>query len=77
MLIEHVEENLEENIIFQHDNASILESKQKKAWIAENNIGVMYWPVCSPNPNSIENLWDLLASEVYKHGRQFRSHGEK
>lgn len=73
VLIQHLEENVNENLIFQQDNASIHVSKQTKAWFAENNVPVMDWPACSPDLNPIENLWGLLASEVYKHGRQFNT----
>ena len=32
---------------------------------------VIDWPAISQNLNSMENLWGVLARDVYAHGRQF------
>ncbi len=35
------------------------------------DVNVMDWPSRSPDQNPIENLWAILAKELYKNGRQF------
>lgn len=73
VLIGHIENDANDDIIFQQDNASIHVSKQSKAWFAEKNIPLLEWPACSPDCNPIENLWGILAAMVYANGRQFDS----
>lgn len=60
-----------ENYTFQHDNASIHTSHVTKKWLSEQSINVLPWPSRSPDLNPIENLWGILAREVYRNGRQF------
>lgn len=73
VLIGHIENDANEDIVFQQDNASIHVSKQSKAWFDEKNIPLLDWPACSPDCNPIENLWGILAGMVYANGRQFDS----
>ena len=70
-LLEHGEELIGENFTFQLDNATIHNSKFKKAWFREKNIQVMECPACSPDLNPIENLWGILSRKVYENGKQF------
>jgi transposase len=67
---------LEENFIFQQDNASIHVSGPTRQWFQQKNIELLEWPAYSPDLNPIENLWGILAREVYKHGRQFATVAE-
>jgi len=36
----------------------------------------MDWPACSPDLNSIENVWGILSHAVYRGGRKFESASE-
>ena len=52
------------NWIFQQDNALCHTACLTKNWFAEKAIEVMEWPAQSPDINSIENLWDQIATRV-------------
>ena len=41
------------------------------AGLKAKEIKIMEWPARSPDLNPIENLWGILAKEVYQDGRQF------
>ena len=57
---------------FQQDNAPIHSSRVTKAWFQVQRINVLEWPPNSPDLNPMENLWGIMAQEVYKNGkRQF------
>lgn len=57
--------------IFQQDNASIHASRSTKDWLQSKNIRTMEWPAKSPDLNPMENLWGIMAHQVYNHGRQY------
>lgn len=71
VLIPFLEDFMDENAVFQQDNASIHASRHTKNWLNERNVSVLDWPACSPDLNPIENLWGYLARKVYENGRQF------
>ena len=59
---------------FQQDNAPAHSAGVTKAWFAENSIAVLKWPAKLPDLSPIENLWGLMAREVYENGqRQFNN----
>ena len=56
VLVQYMEENLDEDFIFQQVNASIHVSKQSQEWFQQKFIPLLHCPACSPDYNSIENL---------------------
>ena len=61
----------QEIFLFQQDNAPIHVSNYSKTWIKNNQIKILDWPAYSPDLNPIENVWGLLARNVYEDGKQF------
>ena len=59
--------------IFQQDNAPIHVSRHSKAFLSDKNIVLMDWPALSPDLNHIENLWGIVARQVYGQGKQYDS----
>lgn len=48
-LVEHAEQLMGDNFIFQHDNASIHQAAVTKEWLHERNFEVLEWPAISPD----------------------------
>lgn len=70
-LIEHGENLMGPDLVFQQDNAAIHNSRTTKEWFLSKNIEVLNWPSRSPDLNPIENLWGILARKVYANGKQY------
>ena len=58
-------------VIFQHDNAPLHTSRLTKTFLQERNFKLLKWSTRSPDLNPIENMWGLLAREVYSNGKQY------
>ena len=71
VLISYIEHKSHNDFIFQQDNDSIHVCKHSKEWFSRMDIPLLEWPACSPDCNPIENLWAILARNVYSSGRQF------
>ncbi|KAJ5512190.1 hypothetical protein N7463_001742 [Penicillium fimorum] len=57
---------INQDSIFQHDNAPTHTAYVVRDALAEMQIEVMEWPPHSPDLNPIENLWALLKAKIYE-----------
>ena len=51
--------------IFQQDNVPIHASRHSIAFFSDKNVVLMDWPALSSDLNPIENLWGIVARQVY------------
>ncbi|GFR90432.1 transposable element Tcb1 transposase [Elysia marginata] len=47
-------------ILFFNKNARAHTARYTQQFLKQSNVQVLPWPALSPNPNSIEHLWDYL-----------------
>ncbi len=47
-------------LIFQQDLAPAHTAKSLKSWLNDHDVGVLDWPVNSPDLNPIENIWSIV-----------------
>ena len=59
------------NLLPIGNNVSIYTSHSTIAWFTQNQLTVIDWPAISPDLNPMENIWGVLAWDVYAHGHQF------
>ena len=45
--------------------------KKTTNWLQTTSIPTIDWPSRSPDLNPIENIWGILAQNVYKNGKQY------
>jgi len=72
-LIPFAEQVLENNFIFQQDNAPCHRANNTEEWFERKGISVMEWPSRSPDLNPVENLFGLLARKVYEGNKQYHT----
>ena len=63
--------NYQNDAIFQQDNAPIHTAKLTTEWPQDHDIATLSWPAKSPDLNPTENLWGILARQIYADGRWF------
>lgn len=76
ILIPFAEENMPEDFVFQQDNAAIHVSRHSLNWFTDKNITLLDHPARSPDLNPMENLWGIMARQVYEGGRQYNTTNE-
>lgn len=76
VLINYLEENMDKNMTFQQDNASIHVSRVAKSFFSSASIPLLDWPARSPDLNPIENIWGIMSRDIYRNGKQYNTVGE-
>lgn len=66
-----------DGVKFQHDNTSYHKSAKTKAWLQENSIEILDWPVQLSDLNPMEHLWKLLKQRIQKHAAPTKNELEK
>lgn len=61
--------NYSHKMTFQQDNAPIHSSKTSKKFFNDLGIELLPWAPYSPDINLIENVWSILADDIYSNGR--------
>ena len=65
------EDQLPENFLWMHDNATPHTAAATKAYLEEQGINVIMWPALSPDLNPIENIWGIMCQKLYANGKSY------
>ena len=71
-----MEEETDENILFQQDNDSRNVSQATLQWLEEHGILLLGWPANSPDLSPAENIFSSLSRAVYKNNHHYNNKKE-
>lgn len=52
------------SVVFHQDNPTIYVNASERAWLGRQKVEILDLPVCSPDKNPMENLWDIVVWHV-------------
>ncbi len=52
--------------VYQQDNAKPYTAAITTAWLRSRRVQVLYWPACSPDLSSIENIWHIITRKIHQ-----------
>ena len=58
------------------DNALVHKAKKTVRYWADHEVTLIVWPLCSPDLNSIENIWQKIKQMIRKMEKLFRTVSE-
>lgn len=56
---------------FRQDNAAVHTANSTYEWFLTNGVPISEWPSKSPDFHPMENLWGILARQIYINGQQY------
>lgn len=71
VLLPFAESEVGYTIILEDDHASTYRAEYTRYCLDSNDVYTLPWPVNTPDLNSLQSLWGILAREVYKNNQQF------
>lgn len=61
----------EREVLFHQDKARIHSAFWTREWLHLNFVRALGWPVCPPDFNLIENIWEAMVRNVYEREKQY------
>ena len=72
-LLPFYHQSSQQSLQFMQDNATVHTSRATLAWLKDELVDAMDWPALSPDLNPIENVWGMLARNIYANGKQYNT----
>lgn len=67
----HIQQCAEHPVLYQQDNAPIHTAHVTRDWLDAHFAWHPNWPPYSPDLNPMENMWAIIARQVYPEGKQY------